>query len=354
MKLNCVIDGEVCALNEEGLPDFDSLQKPSYQARLVFYAFDLLWLDGISIMERPLAERKQILSDFLKGNEVIRYSQHFTDPVALFDKMKSLGVEGIVSKKTDSPYVPGQRGNNWYKTPTEMRQEYVIGGWVESDKGRPFASMLFGAYSNKKLGWVGHAGGGFKHKDMPGILAQMKKLEIKTNPFNNKVDYKGIVHWVKPQLVANFKFATFTKSGRIRKPAIFLGFRDDKPADTVVQEQAKPAPKQAVHPSTHPKKAPAAYPGSNWRLIEKQAVSHSDSMNIDGCSFIATDIERENLEGHNKNAAHSVLSQHLSFYHAPLETSTPVPPCEIDKREHTWHVYKRYGRQATGMCSYFL
>jgi bifunctional non-homologous end joining protein LigD len=142
--MDCIIDGEVRALNAAGLPDFDSLQKPPANTPLVFYAFDILWLDGYSLVDLPLTDRKKILADLLAGNKIIRYSEHYTDAAALFEEMKCMGVEGIVSKKKDSPYVPGQHGSNWYKTPTEMRQEYVIGGWVESDRGRSFASLLFG------------------------------------------------------------------------------------------------------------------------------------------------------------------------------------------------------------------
>ncbi len=300
LQLDCVLDGEVCALNAEGLPDFDTLQKPPPGTPLVYYAFDLLWLDGISLMEMPLTERKLILADFLARNKIIRYSEHYTDAIALFEEMKSLGVEGIVSKKKDSLYIPGQRGGSWYKTPTEMRQEYVIGGWVESDRGRPFASLLFGAYKGKKLEWVGHAGGGFKHSEMPGILAKMKKLEIKKSPFTNHVDYKGIVHWVKPQLVANFKFATFTKSGRIRKPAIFLGFREDKPAAKVVREKVVAAPARSQSKTKDSSKLLPASPGSNWHLLEKNPPRHADTMMIGECTFTATDIEREIWKGITK------------------------------------------------------
>ena len=144
--------------------------------------------------------------------------------------MLDRNLEGIVAKKKDSEYVPGERANNWLKTPTRKRQEFVIGGWAESDKNRSFRSLLFGAYNKGKLEWIGRSGGGYKEKEMPGILKQLKALEIKTSPFtNNVLDTKGaVMHWVKPKLVANFEFATWTKTGRIRKPATFLGFRKDK------------------------------------------------------------------------------------------------------------------------------
>ena len=121
-------------------------------------------------------------------------------------------LEGIVAKRKDSSYMPDARDNRWLKTPTRKRQEFVIGGWAESDKARSFRSLLFGAYNNKgELEWIGRSGGGYKEKDMPGILTQLPRLEIGKTPFINKVlDTKGAkIHWVKPELVANFEFATW-------------------------------------------------------------------------------------------------------------------------------------------------
>jgi len=147
-------------------------------------------------------------------------------------------MEGIVAKLKDSSYVPGYRGDSWLKTPTRKRQEFVIGGWAESDKSRSFKSLLFGAYTNGKFEWIGRSGGGYKDKEMPGILKQLKAIEIEKSPFHNKIlDTKGAkTHYVKPLLVANFEFATWTKTGRIRKPATFLGFRKDKKPKDVVRE----------------------------------------------------------------------------------------------------------------------
>ena len=139
----------------------------------------------------------------------------------LYKKAEELGLEGIVSKNANSIYTPGNRGNDWLKLPTAKRQEFVIGGWAESARARAFRSLLFGAYNKEgKLEWIGRSGGGYKEKEMPGILKKLKALEINESPFINKIlDTKGAtMHYVKPELVANFKFATWTKSGRIRKP----------------------------------------------------------------------------------------------------------------------------------------
>jgi bifunctional non-homologous end joining protein LigD len=239
---DAVIDGEVVVFNDQGMPDFDALQVYNGHATDISYCvFDLLWLDGYNLMGLPLTTRKQILQTMIEKQPVFKFSDSFDDGPGLYAEMLKRNLEGIVAKKKDSPYVPGERANNWLKTPTHKRQEFVIGGWAESDKSRSFKSLLFGAYNKGKLEWIGRSGGGYKNREMPGILKQLQALEVDGSPFVNKVlDTKGAVtHWVKPELVANFEFATWTKSGRIRKPATFLGFRKDKKARAVVREVPK-------------------------------------------------------------------------------------------------------------------
>src|SRR5579872_798759 len=193
-------------------------------------------------MPLPLEQRKAALKQLIKGHPVFRFSESFDNGPGLYAEMLKLNLEGIVAKRRNSIYRPDNRGNDWLKTPTRKRQEFVIGGWSESDKVRAFKSLLFGAYRNGKLEWIGRSGGGYKEAEMPGILKQLKRLEIDRSPFVNEVlDTKGAVtHWVKPELVANFEFASWTRSGRIRKPATFLGFRKDKKPEQVVREIPKP------------------------------------------------------------------------------------------------------------------
>jgi len=239
---DCVIDGEVVVFNQQGEADFDSLQLYNGKRSPISYCvFDLLELDGKNLMELPLLQRKELLEALTRGHATLRFSESFTDGEALFKKAMDDNLEGIVGKVRDSPYVPGNRSSLWIKIPTRKRQEFVIGGWAESDKSRSFRSLLFGAYENGKFTWIGRSGGGYKQSEMPGILAKLQKIETETSPFVNRVlDTKGAkIHWVKPRLVANFEFATWTKSGRIRKPATFLGFRSDKKPKDVVREVPK-------------------------------------------------------------------------------------------------------------------
>jgi bifunctional non-homologous end joining protein LigD len=174
LKADVILDGEIVTLNEEGVPDFDELQTVNGQAKrnLYYYVFDLLWIDGKSIMSLPLVERKAALKDLVKNNPVIKYSDDFHNGLALFEQVKKLGLEGIIAKRKESQYQPDKRGNDWYKIPYEIKQEFVVGGWVESER-RAFRTLLFGANDEKGLKWIGHAGGGFKEKDMPAILKKL-------------------------------------------------------------------------------------------------------------------------------------------------------------------------------------
>src|SRR6185312_14955529 len=232
----------------EGKPDFDALQKNNGKNPLVFYAFDILWYKGYDLMNLQLTERKEILLKVITFNEVIKYSDDFEEGIALFELIKKQELEGIVAKRKNSRYEPGKRGNDWLKLPTEKRQEFVIGGWTESDNAAPFASLLFGYYQNGKLIYQGQAGGGYQAKEKEKIIKKLEPFEIKKSPFSNKVDTDRKVHFVKPELVANIKFATYTSSGKIRKPAVFLGFREDKKPEQVVEE--KPVPISKVENET--------------------------------------------------------------------------------------------------------
>ncbi len=237
-----IVDGEVVVLNDEGKPDFDTLQLYSGKRTPIRYCvFDLLYLDGNNLMELPLFQRKELLHTLVKDNDIFLFSESFTDGKALYEKVLEDNLEGIVAKKKDSEYIPGARGYDWLKVPTRKRQEFVIGGWAESDKSRSFKSLLFGAYENGELQWIGRSGGGYKQAEMPGILKMLQEMETEKSPFVNKIlDTKGAkIHYVKPELIANFEFATWTKSGRIRKPATFLGFRKDKNPKDVVREVPK-------------------------------------------------------------------------------------------------------------------
>jgi bifunctional non-homologous end joining protein LigD len=310
---DAVLDGEVVVFNEEGKPDFDALQTfNGHDTPINYCVFDVLWLDGYDLTGLPLTDRKAILRGLVEGNDVLRFSASFEDGVTLYQQALDLDLEGIVAKRKDSYYQQGARNDNWLKTPTRKRQEFVIGGWAESDKARSFRSLLFGAYNGQgELEWIGRSGGGYKEKEMPAILEQLLKLRTADSPFVNKLlDTKGAkINWVKPELVANFEFATWTKSGRIRKPATFLGFRLDKEARDVVREVplSEEEERQIIDaPKERPViKTPA---DSNWPKILDKKIRSEHDFDIAGHTIQINNIEQALWHGVTK-------AQLITYYH---------------------------------------
>jgi bifunctional non-homologous end joining protein LigD len=338
---DAVLDGEVVVFNEEGKPDFDALQTfTGHDTPMNYCVFDVLWLDGYDLTGLPLTDRKAILRGLVEGNDVLRFSASFEDGVTLYQQALDLDLEGIVAKRKDSYYQQGARNDNWLKTPTRKRQEFVIGGWAESDKARSFRSLLFGAYNDQgELEWIGRSGGGYKEKEMPAILEQLLKLRTADSPFVNKLlDTKGAkINWVKPELVANFEFATWTKSGRIRKPATFLGFRLDKEARDVVREVplSEEEERQIIDaPKERPViKTPA---DSNWpKIIDKKIRSEHD-FDIAGHTIQINNIEQALWHGVTK-------AQLITYYHGICPFILP----HLKDRPLSLHV-KQDGANAPG------
>ena len=305
LGLETIVDGEVVALDEDGRPDFDALQKSDRDNPLVYYLFDIIWCNGFKLTDLKLTERKEILSKAIPFNETIRYSDDFEQGIQLFDLIKQQEMEGIVAKRKDSPYQQGKRGKDWLKLPTEKRQEFVIGGWTESDNSSPFAALVFGYYEDGKLMYQGHAGGGFKGNQKKKIKERLEKIEIEKSPFANKVETDRKVHFVKPELVANIKFATYTSSGMIRKPAIFLGLRDDKKPKQVVEE--KPIPISEVE--NEKEKSKKSFPGSNWHVLENEKITSEDSVLINEKKVTLTNVEKELWPGITK-------ANLIEYYHS--------------------------------------
>jgi bifunctional non-homologous end joining protein LigD len=241
IPFSVVLDGEVIYLDENGKPSFDLLQKVRTLGteRLIYCVFDVLWCEGYSLLETPLILRKEILKKILpEALPHLVANEYFTDGVTLFEEMRGKGMEGIVAKEMQSNYVPGIRTKSWLKVQTKIRQEFVIGGWSESESGRPFRSLIFGYYDEDgDLIYYGHSGGGYTDKSAAELIKKLKKIQMKKKPFLGEVENETPVHWVKPILVAEFEYSTTTRSGKIRKPAIFKGLREDKDAKNVRLER---------------------------------------------------------------------------------------------------------------------
>jgi bifunctional non-homologous end joining protein LigD len=327
LQFDAIIDGEVVVTDEKGRPDFDLLQKYREGMPIVYYCFDLLWLDGYDITGLTLMQRKALLKTAIPVNDLIKYSEDFDDGELLFEQIKIMKLEGIVAKRKDSKYQPGKRVKDWLKLPTEVKQEFVIGGWTESESGRGFRTMVFGAYENGELKFVGHSGSGFTDKAMQRIADMLLKIEIKKKPFVDEVDHSTPLHWVKPILVGNFKFSTWTAGGKIRKPAIFLGFREDKDPKDVVREvplSAKDEEKlikentsEVAFPDIGKKEQATSHKiehvdtsaDSHWSEIEKQEITSAEDFEIEGNQLRLTNVEKELWQGITK--AHLI-----QYYHA--------------------------------------
>jgi bifunctional non-homologous end joining protein LigD len=238
-----LLDGEVIVLDERGISSFAALQAAFQEGAkhaLHYYVFDLLHLDGHSLRNLPLTERKALLADLLDGldDDAIRVSEHVRDEkAAIFDEACRHGAEGIVSKRADSVYLSG-RTASWVKVKCGLRQEFVIGGFTLPAKGGSgLGALLLGYYQDGKLIYAGRTGTGFTQKSQAEMRKRLESIRSDKNPFVavNTAERRGAI-WVKPQLVAEVAFSTWTADNLIRQSS-FKGLREDKPADEVVREK---------------------------------------------------------------------------------------------------------------------
>ncbi|TML32621.1 MAG: DNA ligase D, partial [Actinobacteria bacterium] len=239
---DAVLDGEVCALDEEGRPSFSAMQQGKPGTPIVYYVFDLLEVEGEPVIDLPLSERRARLQKLLDGrNRTVKFSESFDDGRALLKAAKERRLEGIMGKRLDSRYLPGKRTRDWLKFKTHGEQEFVIAGYTKG-KGRrewSFGSLVLGAYGDDGLEYVGNVGTGFDDAEIEELLKKLRPLERKDAPFAEPPKMprvrKGDVVWVEPKLVAEVEFAEWTHDGRLRAPA-YLALREDKDAREVHRE----------------------------------------------------------------------------------------------------------------------
>jgi bifunctional non-homologous end joining protein LigD len=273
---DCLIDGEICALDHNGAPDFAGLQAALSDGKteaLILFAFDLLFVEGADLRSLPLSARKQRLEKLLKGTgTTLRHVAHFTSGgEAVLQSACRMNLEGIVSKKLSAPYRSG-RSDDWTKAKCRAGHEVVVGGWSTTE-GK-FRSLLVGVHRGDHLIYVGRVGTGYSAAKVEKLMPRLKAIVAKSSPFTGKNaprPHERGVHWLKPDLVAEIEFAGWTGDGMVRQAA-FKGLRADKPADEVEAEMpkknvglAEPAP-AAVKPV---KKAGAT-------VVLNQPISHPD------------------------------------------------------------------------------
>ncbi|MEN6451015.1 MAG: DNA ligase D [Thermoguttaceae bacterium] len=242
-----LLDGELVAVEPDGVTNFQSLQtafRENRGSRLIYYAFDLLHLDGYDLTGCTLEGRKALLAAIV-GNRTnaagpIRYTEHTVGrgPEA-FRRACQLGLEGIVSKRRDARYMPG-RGTNWLKAKCVRREEFVIGGFTEPEGARKhFGALLLGHYADGSLVYAGRVGAGFDDATLRDLIARLKPLEQPASPFaaSTALQARGKgVHWVAPRLVVQVQFRDWTRDRLVRQPS-FQGLREDVEPRDVVREE---------------------------------------------------------------------------------------------------------------------
>lgn len=239
-----ILDGEVVIENEKGISDFQQLQNytRTRKGKLVYYVFDLLYLNGHSIINLPLIDRKDLLSELFNNYS---FKNIVLSPFVkeqgqdLFDQLSQGGFEGIIAKKTESAYLPGKRSRQWLKSKITMSQEAIICGYTSPQNSRKyFGSLILGVYDKGKLIHIGNAGTGFNDDSLSNLYNKFQKLRTDKKPFELKTSHysRGKPVWLKPELVCNVKFLSWTRETIMRNP-VFIGLRTDKNANEVIIEE---------------------------------------------------------------------------------------------------------------------
>ncbi|MFS2036931.1 DNA ligase D [Polaromonas sp. CT11-55] len=298
------VDGEIVVMNERGLPDFGALQNAfdhASTARIVYYVFDLPYFDGLDLRRLPLSRRRELLCALVTRHpqEGIRFSDTLEAlPQDLLVAARRVGLEGVIGKRVDSAYV-SRRSPDWIKLKTQLRQEFVIGGYTAPKGSRTgLGALMLGVHDEDgTLKYAGNVGTGFNDKVLKELKARLEKIHTERNPFT-KLPAGVNGQFVKPQLLAEIAFGEWTHGGHIRH-SVFQGLRSDKPAIHIVRE--KPAALQrgkkgaAVNPAKKP--TPAA--------LKSLRITHADRV-IDS----STGFTKQNVVEHYAQVA-ALMLPHL-------------------------------------------
>ena len=269
-----VLDGEVVVLDEAGLPSFGLMQQrmgglkvegaPGAAGVLMYYPFDLLYLDGYNVRRAPLSERKDLLARMLVPGDVVRPIEYAVGGgEAFYAAATRLGLEGVVAKRVDSVYEPGRRGTAWLKIKATQSQEMVIGGYSAGAGARAstFGSLLVGYYDDDTLRFAARVGTGFDQATLDDLYERLQPLRVEESPFapDPELGVAGDV-WLRPELVARVKFAEWGAGEHLRAP-VFLGLEPDRDPRSVLRERPAAPPPVALSTSERPLPSPPRRPG---------------------------------------------------------------------------------------------
>ena len=257
---SAILDGEVASIDENGRPSFERLQPrimasdPNAIASMarsrpvIFFAFDLLYLNGQDLRGVAFEQRKQLLATVLADSPIAKVSEHFdTDPQALLAAVRSQGIEGIVAKRLGSRYEPA-RGSDWVKIKINHEQDFVLCGYTLGERDY-FGALLLGVYDKDELKFAGSVGTGFDRKLMELLYAKLHAIETTNCPFGKAPALAQVIIYIKPELVATVKYLEWTNEGRLRAP-VFVGLRNDvDPRECLRNPAALPEPPPALLPA---------------------------------------------------------------------------------------------------------
>ncbi len=317
-----ILDGEIVALDETGKPKFQLLQNAAdlpHGARIVYYVFDLLYLNGVDLRKKPLIERKEALQTIIRPNEFLRYSDHVIEHgEQLYRQAEQSRLEGIMAKRLASPYVAA-RTRDWLKLKIVCRQEFVIGGYTQPRRSREsFGSLVIGVYDGERLVFAGQIGTGFDDATLRDLYGRMQPLRVDYCPFDPRPKTNEPATWVQPKLVCEAKFTEWTDEGILRQP-VYLGLRPDKRAADVIHESPKEV--AAVVETEAKPKGGKQKPIPVDEAFSKKTLKGDLCVEVDGAKVSLTNLDKVYWpdEGYTKGdmlryyyQVHDIIVPHLA------------------------------------------
>jgi bifunctional non-homologous end joining protein LigD len=335
-----IVDGEVVAIDDAGVPDFGLLQERISALRagrteggrgLLYQAFDLLYLDGRLLLNVPLEDRKRLLRSVLKDSGRVRFASHVVgDGVAFHAAAAKLGVEGIIAKHRRSRYEPGKRSPTWLKIKIRPEQELVVGGWTPGEgNAKDLGAVVVGVYEGKKLRYAGKVGSGFNASTRKEVRKRLEALATDDCPFEPCPERKGelrTARWIRPELVIRAELGGWTREGYVRQTS-YKGLELDKDPRSVIREWAispaeadkaadaevAAAEKKAAKTSKRSSTVAAPIRGGAGTDPDRRAPDSLSAVGPDGLPWVASASELAALDALGKEGTWQVGGEELKL-----------------------------------------